>query len=166
MRSWWCSAWAPGVHSHQSCVDSTPEQSSAAALSLFPQPLLRWPCASWSVGTSRLRHACTDRPVSMSGGALFLLMEQCAPSRACAGRTEHVRHRVRLPFTSSHREALLKVLCSRGTRSEPLCRFRRFTPTVSAPPRPRHRHTLCSHSCSPVILLNIGPSKLYSSSVL
>ena len=33
------------------------------------QPPLRWPGASWSVGTSRLRHACTDRPVSMSGGA-------------------------------------------------------------------------------------------------
>ena len=42
------------------------------ALSLFPQLLLWWPCASWSVGTSRLRHACTDRPVSMSGGALRL----------------------------------------------------------------------------------------------
>ena len=28
--------------------------------------------ASWSLGTSRLRHACSDRPVSMSGGALRL----------------------------------------------------------------------------------------------
>ena len=39
---------------------------------LLLQRALRWPRASWSVGTSRLRHACTDRPVSMSGGALRL----------------------------------------------------------------------------------------------
>ena len=31
---------------------------------------LTWLCASWSAGTPRLRHVCTDRPVYTSGGAL------------------------------------------------------------------------------------------------
>ena len=70
-----------------------------------------WLCASWSVGTSRGRHARIDGPVRMSGGAcycgasaplvLVLSPQQARPTpRPVAAR-------------ETHREAsLLKVLCS------------------------------------------------------
>ena len=42
---------------------------------------LTWLCASWSTGTPRLRHVCTDRPVYTSGGALLVLQALLAPVR-------------------------------------------------------------------------------------
>ena len=81
-----------------------------------------WPlrlCASWSAGTPRRRRACTDRPVSTSGGAF-----QCgglySSSRACAVSPQQARPAPR-PVAAReypHREALQKVFCSPRTRSE------------------------------------------------
>ena len=94
--------------------------------------------ASWSVGTSQRRHACSDGPVCVSGGR----------------HIKHVRRRVRSPLANARREALLKVLSLlRAARPELLCRCclcRRFAATASSTsPRSRHsslHHVL--HSCS------------------
>ena len=69
-----CSASVPGLQSHRSSVFATLRSCRRCA----------WLCASWSVDTSRRRHACIDRPVSMSGGANFF-------------------HPLRGPVTTSHR---------------------------------------------------------------
>ena len=69
-----CSASVPGLQSHRSSVFATLRSCRRCA----------WLCASWSVGTSRRRHACIDGPVSMSGGANFV-------------------HPLRGPVTTSHR---------------------------------------------------------------
>ena len=68
-----------------------------------------WLCASWSAGTSRRRHECIKRPVIMSGGdgralLLFPVLVRSTRRFRCY----------------PHREALSKVLCSRGARSESL----------------------------------------------
>ena len=92
---------------------------SKCALALL-QPLLHCPRASWSVGTSRLRHACTDRPVSG-------LVEPCA----CACRTkrssrsahgcprEPHRGSLSLAFVPSRSPGNLFVSGSEGSRSAP-----------------------------------------------
>ena len=46
-----------------------------------------WPCASWSVGTSRRRHARIDSPVSMSLLANVPIARPCG--RSCAPRAAH-----------------------------------------------------------------------------
>ena len=55
------------------------------------------------------------------------------------------------------REALQKVLCSRGTRSEPLCCFRRLTATASSTPTLR---VLITARCLPTGLVPLPPACL------
>ena len=66
--------------------DSWTELCSCAPALL--QPLLRWPCASWSVGTSRHRHTCIDRQVTMSGGNLALVIN-ASSARASRSAQPH-----------------------------------------------------------------------------
>ena len=42
------------------CTPAKASRAEIGAPALLPQPLLRWPCASWSVNTSRCRHARFD----------------------------------------------------------------------------------------------------------
>ena len=95
-------------------------------------PRCVWLRASWSVGTSRRRHAMLLDP------SACLVEPSCcrwssSPSRACAGSIKNVRRRVRSPLAC--REALLKVVSLlRAARSELLCRCRRFIATASSTP--------------------------------
>ena len=64
-------------------VDSTKAVSESAYVTRSRScPRCVWVRASWSVGNSRRRHACADRPVRMSGGVLLLLPFLCRPHQA------------------------------------------------------------------------------------
>ena len=77
-----------------------------------------WLSASWSLGTSRRRHAPIDRPVYMSGGACYCWSLVLLPCLCCT-RSKHVQRHVRsLLAIVPHREALWKVFCSRAAHSE------------------------------------------------
>ena len=97
------------------------------------------------------RSACLVEPV-LVGRAFFCSFPcPCRPYRARpAPRPVAARER-------PHREACFKVLCSRGTRSEPLCCFRRFSATASSTPSLR---ALITARCLPPGLVPLPPACL------
>ena len=102
----------------------------ASTLLLSLQPLLSWSCASWSVGTSRVRHVCTDRSVSMSCGVLHLCLWHQALLAVRSRLSSWVPSRLSLSLVPSRSHDICSIL---GLRDLSLLLDNRLGSASSAP---------------------------------